>query len=76
MRKFGELLNDVRNVIQTPGMTKDGIIRSIQIARAMNRITLDYINDRTRFQTPTGQISIPKTLKRQCGMIEIYTYIV
>lgn len=64
MRKLGELLNDVRGIIRTPGMTKDGIIRSIQIARALNRITLDYINDRTLFLTPSGQVSIPKTLKR------------
>ena len=60
-----ELLNDVRGIIRTPGMTKDGIIRSIQIGRALNRITLDYINDRTLFLTPSGQVSIPKTLKRQ-----------
>jgi len=64
VRKLGELLNDVRGIIRTPGMTKDSIIRSIQIARALNRITLDYINDRTLFLTPSGQISIPKTLKR------------
>jgi len=64
LRKLGELLNDVRGIIRTPGMTKDGIIRSIQIARALNRITLDYINDRTLFLTPGGQVSIPKTLKR------------
>lgn len=62
--KFRDLLQSLKEVIQTPGMRKVGLIRSIQIAKALNRITLDFLSDRSIFRDTNGQLSIPKTVKR------------
>eukprot|EP00600_Ochromonadales_sp_CCMP1393_P008713 CAMPEP_0174971194 /NCGR_PEP_ID=MMETSP0004_2-20121128/9846_1 /TAXON_ID=420556 /ORGANISM="Ochromonas sp., Strain CCMP1393" /LENGTH=512 /DNA_ID=CAMNT_0016221095 /DNA_START=192 /DNA_END=1730 /DNA_ORIENTATION=+ len=64
VEKFGDLLKEIRGVIRSPGMTRNGIARSFQIAKALNRITLDYINEKEKFQDDSGKISIPKSVRK------------
>ncbi|KAJ1403229.1 ABC1 family-domain-containing protein [Ochromonadaceae sp. CCMP2298] len=44
-------------------MTRASISRSVQIARALNRITLDFVNNRETFKSE-GKFSVPKTVRR------------
>ena len=62
--RFQDLLSDVIDVIKTPGITKVGIARSIQIARALNRISFDFTNNKEAYTDASGQISTPKTMRR------------
>ena len=63
--KFNELIKDLRDLISTPGMTRVGVTRSVQVARAFARITLDYSRNRAAFTNPTTKrLSAPKAMRR------------
>lgn len=61
---FLSLLNEIRDILITPGMTLVGINRSIQVFKAVNKILLEFVNNREVYLDNNGQISIPKALRR------------
>lgn len=60
---FRSVISDVAKVITTTG-PRQGVKRSIQVARAVNRITVDFLRDQSSFKDIDGKLSIPKTVKR------------
>jgi predicted unusual protein kinase regulating ubiquinone biosynthesis (AarF/ABC1/UbiB family) len=64
MNKMVELLGDIREILQTPGMAKVGFTRSLQVAVASNKIILEFLQSREKYTDSAGQLSIPKTLRR------------
>jgi len=62
-QKVLDLIREIRSVVVSPGMTRASISRSVQIARALNRITLDFVNNRETFKSE-GKFSVPKTVRR------------
>eukprot|EP01035_Chromulina_nebulosa_P029087 gene29087-38514_t len=64
INKMVELLGDIREILQTPGMAKVGFTRSLQVALASNKIILEFLQSREKYTDSAGQLSIPKTLRR------------
>lgn len=60
---FQSLISDVAKVITTTG-PRQGIKRSIQVARAVNKLTISFVRDQSSFKDSNGNLSIPKTIKR------------
>jgi predicted unusual protein kinase regulating ubiquinone biosynthesis (AarF/ABC1/UbiB family) len=60
---FQSLITDVAKVITTTG-PRQGIKRSIQVARAVNKVTISFVRDQSSFKDSNGNLSIPKTIKR------------
>ena len=62
--KMVELIGDIREILQTPGMAQVGIARSIQVAVASNKVITEFLQSREKYLNADGQLSIPKTLRR------------
>mmetsp|Transcript_4740 Transcript_4740/g.6509 ORF Transcript_4740/g.6509 Transcript_4740/m.6509 type:complete len:552 (-) Transcript_4740:731-2386(-) len=62
--KLMSLLGDIREILQTPGMAKFGLTRSLQVARASNKIVLEFLQSKEKYTDSNGQLSVPKTLRR------------
>lgn len=63
-KKLSDLFTDIKNVALSPGMINFGIVRSLQVARAVNRVSFDYINNATRYTNNDKSISVPKSIRR------------
>eukprot|EP01039_Chlorochromonas_danica_P005280 gene5279-5815_t len=62
--RFITFINDIKEVLSTPGLSGAGIIRSFQVARGLGKVVHDFSQNQASFQDDKGQFSIPKALRR------------
>lgn len=58
------LLQEINNIVRSPGMAKVGFTRSFQVSKALAKVAIEFTKNREVYMDSKGQLSLPKSLRR------------
>jgi predicted unusual protein kinase regulating ubiquinone biosynthesis (AarF/ABC1/UbiB family) len=62
--RFQSLLNDLRQILDTPNLATISFTRSLQGAKGLTTVAKDYVRNKDAFLDSKGVLSPPKTLRK------------